>query len=601
MIYKYLLLPQNYLAEEILLGIILIYPNLFYHVINSIKIEYLFLENHKIIYTCLLVIYKKNKLSLNYLLYTLDEINILSQIGGISKISDLMKQSQIFITSYLNINLYTEETIKLIQYNYIKRIMIQYGHNIIRLAYIPKISHHKIYNKASSYLNIAEKKIPKNYIKTFKELISEFLLTIQYKSNKYKTNLKNEKYQLIKSHFTQLDELIFGLPKGDLIVIAGRPSMGKTSLAINIAYNILINHSKIGIYIFSLEMSKYQILNKFIAIDAKIPLQRIILKNLNTIEWTTIVKTCYQLINLEIYINDNTNTSIDYIEYTSKLIKKENKTINLIIIDYLQLIQANILNKINRSQELSYITRKLKILAQYLQLPIIILSQLNRNIENRSSKQPILSDLKESGCIELSNQINIKKNINNKIYINNMIDIFSHLEYMNNINKIKQICTKLYKKRNIFLFVQYIFLCIINHKYKLLLTYNHKYIFNQSWIKHYLSFDNSFLKKYKNLYNQSIIHNYYINNIKFYFYKKSYDLNTQNYFNFVCNKIILHNSIEQDADIVMMISQAKNEQQIRHDEKILDIIIAKNRNGPTGSINLLFFPRNSIFNSVASV
>nr|YP_010155958.1 putative replicative DNA helicase [Cumathamnion serrulatum]QQY85252.1 putative replicative DNA helicase [Cumathamnion serrulatum] len=596
--YTHLLLPQNYLAEEILLGIIFIHPHIFYRIVPIIKTEYFYLECHKIIYTYLLIINQKNQLNITEFLYTLANINILYYIGGITKILDLMKQSQIFIITSLNINIYIKEIIKLIQYNYTKRLMIQYAYNIIRLAYIPKLSHHKIYNKASYYLNIAENRIPQNNIKTFQELISQFLLNIKSKESRYQVNVHLQHNQLLKSGFLELDKLILGLPKGDLIIIAGRPSMGKTSLAINIAYNILQNKQS-AIYIFSLEMSNKQILNKFISIASNIPLKYIIINSLKLIQWHKIINTCYDLINKQIYIDDNPNTSIDYIEYTSKLITKNNKNIHIIIIDYLQLIQANISNKTNRTQELSYITRKLKLLAQYLQLPIIVLSQLNRNIETRTNKQPILSDLKESGCIELSIKINLIENINNKLQINNLINRSITIQkikriyqiaclYKNHLNNIKN--------QKIFLSTKYNFLCRTNKNNQILITHNHKFIFNHNWNPNYLLLDNASLNKnilIHSYYRYNLIHNYYTRIIKFTTYNKSFDLNTQNYFHFLCNNILLHNSIEQDADIVMMIYE--KDSNYYHKKKLLDITLCKNRNGKIGSFKLLFSTETTLF------
>nr|YP_009295247.1 putative replicative DNA helicase [Dasya binghamiae]AOH77259.1 putative replicative DNA helicase [Dasya binghamiae] len=592
---KHLILPQNYLAEEILLGTIFVHPKIFYNIIASIKAEYFFLECHKIIYTYLLVINKKNKLNLTEFIYTLANTHDLYKIGGINKILDLMKQSQIFIISFQNLNIYVQELIDLIQYNYIKRLIIQYGYNIIQLAYITQISHHDLYNKASSYLNLTENKIPKNNIKIFKNLMSEFLLNIKYKNsiNKVKNNLIQNK--ILISGFSELDKLTFGLFQGDLIVIAGRPSTGKTSFAINIANNI-IHKTKISLCIFSLEMSNKQILNKFISINSNIPLKKLILKNIKKIEWDIIIKTCYKLINTEIYIDDKPNISIDYIEYTSKLLKKENFNLNLIIIDYLQLIQTNFSNNINRTQELNYVTRKLKLLAQYLNIPIIVLSQLNRSIENRSNKKPLLSDLKDSGCIGLLNNITLVKNKKNNLNIKSFIKPSS---FMLKINKIENFHNKLSNKVNlnqyIFFFTQYIFKWRIKKRNILLTTYNHKYIVNNIWKTISFTSENVFFKQDKNINNSYKPYNSYIQKIIFYNYAICYDLNTQDFFNFICNQIILHNSIEQDADVVMILNQReRNDTEINQND-LINIILCKNRNGPIGSFKLIFCANTTLF------
>lgn len=588
---KYLILPQNYLAEEILLGAMFIYPEILYQIVSSIKEEYFFLESHKLIYTYLLIINKKNKFNITEYIYTLGNTNVLYKIGGIQKILDLMKQSQIFIISFYNITTYIQELIEIIQYNYIKRLMIQYGSDIIKLAYIAKLSNHYLYNKASSYLNITETKIPKINTKTFKNLITEFLLKTKYTySTKIinKTRINNHKFQ--KSGFVQLDKLIFGLFEGDLIVIAGRPSMGKTSLAINIANNIIYNQ-KSAICIFSLEMSSQQIINKFIAINSNMSLKKLILKNIYSKDWYEIIKICYKLIDKKIYINDKANVSIDYIEYTSKLLKKENKQLKLIIIDYLQLIQTDFSNTINRTQELSYITRKLKLLAQYLNLSIIILSQLNRSIENRQNKTPILSDLKDSGCLSIYSNINIINNQNNTINIKNL----SKESYkLINIDKFKNKNNKkYYTNTSIFFSIEYLFRCIIKKNLFISNTYNHKYLFNYLWKKNYFVHENLSIitSNKKDRLHYKLI-KYYIKKIKFKKYSKCYDLNIPNYFNFISNKIIAHNSIEQDADIVLILYKKELNQ---NNQDLINITLCKNRNGPIGAIKLLFYPETTKF------
>ena len=492
-----------------------------------------------------------------------------------------MKQSQIFISSFNYINLYMQEIIILIQYNYIKRLMIQYGYNIIKLGYIPKISHHKIYNKALLYLNITENNIPRKRIQTLTNLIANFILTTK---NKLEKSVKQEiikTHNIILSGFKKLDRIIQGLSKGDLIIIAGRPSTGKTSFAINIASNIINATHQISVYFFSLEMSSKQILHKLISINTNILLKKISLYKLNKSEWTKIIQVCYKFINTNMYIDDNPNISIDYIQYTSYLSKKDNSTIGLIIIDYLQLIQSNLNHRFNRSQELSYITRKLKLLAQTLNIAIIVLSQLNRNIETRINKKPILSDLRESGCI------NIFVNTELKYYYScYKISCFNIAKISNIYNNF---CHKI-QKLNIL--TKYNFYHKINKIKQLLISHNHKLLFYQSWFTQYFILENSlFIKKIH------FINYYFIKKINFFKYEKSYDLYKPKFYHFFCNNILLHNSIEQDSDIIIMIYNKNENENLSTNEhnKLLDFIICKNRNGPIGSFQLSFISELTLF------
>lgn len=269
----------------------------------------------------------------------------------------------------------------------------------------------------------------------------------------------------------------------------------------------------------------------------------------------------------------------------------------MIIIDYLQLIQLNNHNHFNRTQELGYITRKLKLLAQFLKLPIIVLSQLNRNIETRTQKKPLLSDLKESGCISYKNNIKILNRYFNEINIINLSNITTtkfktHITNSQNSSKQRLLLlnnTKMTKYLNIF--QNYMF----KHRTKseiLILTHNHKYLCEKNWIKTQYTSNktkiNFIIKNSNNLIvNLSyFIKTSYIDKIEFNEYLKCYDINKENNFHLISEKVILHNSIEQDADIVMILNEKNEENPPSINEKILDLIVCKNRNGPTGSCEI---------------
>lgn len=320
--YKHPFLPQNYIAEEILIGILLIYPETFLFIMSNVQKEYFFLESHQLIFVTLKNLYKSKQLNILELLYKLQENKILWKIGGIKKIINIMKQSQIFISSS-KINHFhcTKELIKLISANYYKRLLIQYGHNIIKLGYISKIKNISLERKISHYLNSINSihfsmYTETNNITSFKDLVTKQITEIQQ-------NKKIKTQDIIKSGFYELDKITCGLPNGDLIIIAGRPSTGKTSLAINIAYNIFSNKQG-NISIFSLEMSSKQILNKFISIASKIPTNKI--NQLSHKQWLDITKLCKELLYNNIYINQQNHLNFDQIEKTAKDIKKKIKT-----------------------------------------------------------------------------------------------------------------------------------------------------------------------------------------------------------------------------------------------------------------------------------
>ena len=203
----------------------------------------------------------------------------------------------------------------------------------------------------------------------------------------------------LPSGFYDLDSLTQGFQKSDLIIIAGRPSMGKTALGLNIASNI-IKSLKLPILFFSLEMSKEQIMYRLLAMETNINQMKLKSGKLYQNDWIKLNKMIKILSKLPLFIDDNFTLSIQDIRSKIKTIIFEQNNVGLIIIDYLQLMQNSNSKTENRVQELSKITRSLKILARELNIPIIALSQLSRNIENRIDKRPILSDLRESGSIE---------------------------------------------------------------------------------------------------------------------------------------------------------------------------------------------------------
>nr|ARW68787.1 Replication helicase subunit [Palisada sp.] len=600
-VYPKQFIPQNYLVEEILLGTMILYPNLSIHIKDTIKEDFFFLESHQIIYINLLENTNK-RYNIMYLLYALQSKRLLKKIGGLRKVINVMRQSQIFINSS-QISNYITKLVKILSFNYIKRLIVQYGYHIAKLGYISTLENEYLYKKIIFYFKFIEGEIIKNKnnnqnIVSLRELISIKLLKLKYPLI-YKNNPERTNQNRIQFGLKNLDHITKGLPCGNLIVIAGRPSIGKTSFAIKIAYNTFF-YQQANICMFSLEMSTKEILNKFLCASCEININKNNIMQLSTKNWKDIILICKKLIKNNIYINDKKNVNIEYIEHTTENLKKK-QSLSLIIIDYLQLIESliNDNKKPNRSQELGYITRKLKLLAQLLKLPIIVLSQLNRNIEIRSNKEPILSDLKESGCIKYNN--NIKLSIPNK-YLNissikllqvNSLAFNSSNSNIWQVNQSKS--TQKHKQiKDIYLSIKIIIILAMN-KSKLQLTSKHKYLSQESWKKVYLS--TRYCKvnyqmshdKHTNIITKQYIREIFVNKES-----KTYDINFNDTFHFLSKQIILHNSIEQDADIIIMLNN-KEQQENQHKEKIIDIKVSKNRNGYTGYSEVLFVPEKMKF------
>nr|QJH88418.1 dnaB [Pterocladiophila hemisphaerica] len=567
--------PQNYLAEEILLGTILVYPLVFSQVLFSLENTSFFLESHQIIYNHLIVLYYNNKINFILLIYSLAKNQVLNKIGGILKIITLMKQSQIFISSS-HIEIYMKDIILLINQKYKQRLFIHYGYQIVKLGYNQFFSFSESSYKAFYYLDILLNQKNQKRSSDINTLIGPLLRSLYQKtftSIALKTNL-NKVFFL---QFLELDQLMKGFKVKDLIILAGRPSLGKTSFALNILWRF-VKFYNVGICLFSLEMSKIQILYKLITLSSSISADILINNTLRVKEWSAIQQSCYHLLQRPIFIYDKSDISIDYIEHTLFLLSKQKINLKLVIIDYLQLINTIRVQIETRNQQLSYVTRKLKLLAQNLNVTLVVLSQLNRNIEYRVNKTPLLSDLKESGCLNYFSLIDFQ-------YFQLNISVLSKLD-----GKISFSFYLLDQLSSLISFpchfcLQYLFDFMSFDFNFLSITAGHKIYFKKQWLEACKLVETNLICFFKQINSGlKIIELKYLSFNYYNKYSTSYDLQNMTSLYLIQRKILLHNSIEQDADIVLMLQKDTSTQ----DEDAITLFLAKNRNGHTGSCRFKF-------------
>ena len=238
---------------------------------------------------------------------------------------------------------------------------------------------------------LAQKKNTKGYT-SLKDVLVESFEKLE--------ELYNQKGRIsgLSTGFMDLDLKTSGLHNSDLIIVAARPAMGKSAFAINIATNIAVQSGK-GVAIFNLEMSKEQVGNRILCSEAMVDSNKIRTGQIEDDDWVKLASTLSRLSEAPIYIDDTAGISIMEIRAKCRKLKIE-KDIGLVVIDYLQLIQGSGKRNASREQEISEISRSLKILAKELDIPVIALSQLSRGVEKRDDKRPMLSDLRESGAIE---------------------------------------------------------------------------------------------------------------------------------------------------------------------------------------------------------
>ena len=378
-------LPHNFLAEKMILSCLLINLEAIEITLKTISVEAFYFKNHQEIYKAITFMYKNNMpIDIVTLITFLQDNGLLQKIGGIKVLIELLSQIPNLV--------YLEEYLKLIKDKYIRRSLIKLGYEIINSSYITSISSENILNDLENNLFNLTNQIHKQKLSSSAELMNNIFFELKTKS-------LNPKLSGVTSGFYDLDSLTQGFQKSDLIILAGRPSMGKTALSLNIASN-LIKNEKLPVLFFSLEMSKEQIMYRLLSMETNINQMRLKSGKLYQNDWIKLNKIIKTISKFPFFVDDTFNLSIQDIRSKIKTILFEQNELALVIIDYIQLMQNTKLKTENRVQELSEITRSLKTIAREFNIPIIGLSQLSRNVENRIDKKPILSDLRESGSIE---------------------------------------------------------------------------------------------------------------------------------------------------------------------------------------------------------
>lgn len=385
------ILPHNIEAEKALLGAILIAKDktiVIDEVNQIIKSTDFYRKSNQIIYLSILDLFNTNKdIDSITLTEKLTNTNKLESVGGIAYITDLANcvPSASNIKSYANI----------VRENAIKRELINAGQKIIQQAQDADgdVDINLILDNAEKdILEIAKTANSTDRIVEPAEYIMNAFTEIEKRYN----NRQENKLFGLDTGFSELNRMTGGLQKSDLIILGARPSMGKTAFALNILANIA--RKNIPVAIFSLEMSSEQLTNRLFSLYGLINSNNIRLGKLDTNELERLAVTSSILTGKPLYIDDTANLNISQLRTKARKLKRE-KNIKLLVIDYLQLMQGSS-KADSRQQEISEISRGLKLLARELDITILALSQLSRAVEMRQDKRPMLSDIRESGAIE---------------------------------------------------------------------------------------------------------------------------------------------------------------------------------------------------------
>lgn len=376
--------PQNISAEQAALGSMLLQEEAILHSIDILKPEDFYQKSHQIIFQCILDLFEKSRgVDLVTLTEELNRKNLLEKIGGVTYLTNLINS----VPTAANIEYY----IKIIEEKSILRNLINNTTKIISMAYEEKEDAKILLDKAEHLVfEISDRNIRQSFV-PIKEIIQDSYEKIEdlYHRGGFITG--------VPSGYEELDDITTGFQPSELIVVAGRPGMGKTAFCMNIAQYVSI-YKNIPVAIFSLEMSKSQLVQRMLCSEARLDSHNLRKGRLVEADWAPLSMAAGRLSSSSIFIDDTAGISCLEIRAKARRLKAQ-CSLGLVIVDYLQLMQT--VGKVeNRQQEISEISRSLKGLARELNVPVVAVSQLSRAVEQREERRPRLSDLRESGAIE---------------------------------------------------------------------------------------------------------------------------------------------------------------------------------------------------------
>jgi len=379
--------PHNIDAEQSVLGAILLEENALDNTVEFINSNDFYKEAHRRIYLAMTELRESGEaIDLVTLPEHLRKKNELERVGGAAYISTLVNG----VPNAANIRYHC----KIVREKAILRNLINTATSIVTKGYEDTQDVDEFLDDAEKTIfEIAEKKIKPSFY-AIKDVIKDSFEMVEQLYN------RKEKITGVPTGFTLLDEYTSGLQSSDLIIVAGRPSMGKTAFCLNIATHAAIE-KKLPVALFSLEMSKEQLVIRMLASEARIDAKQLRTGHLQQTDWNKLTAAAGELSEASIFIDDSSSLNVLELRAKARRLKREHGGLGLVIIDYLQLMRGHG-NTESRQQEISDISRSLKGLAKELSCPVIALSQLNRAVETRpgGGGRPLLADLRESGAIE---------------------------------------------------------------------------------------------------------------------------------------------------------------------------------------------------------
>ncbi|MBU6080041.1 MULTISPECIES: replicative DNA helicase [Allobacillus] len=378
-------LPHNIEAEQAVLGAIFLVPDMIVTATEILEPEDFYRVSHQRIFSMMIRLTDKGEpIDLVTITTELDDLKMLDEVGGVSYLTDIANS----VPTAANIEYYA----RIVEEKSTLRKIIHAATDIVTKTYDEG-------DEVTDLLDHAEKTIldiSQNKSSGRFQNIQDVLVGVY--DNIEQLHNMDEEVTGIATGFRDLDYITSGFQKNDLIIVAARPSVGKTAFALNIAQNVAVNSDE-NVAIFSLEMGADQLVMRMLCAEGNIDAQRLRTGKLQEEDWRKLTMAMGSLSNAGIYIDDTPGIKVNEIRSKCRRLKQESG-LGMVLIDYLQLIQGNANSRESRQQEVSEISRQLKALARELEVPVIALSQLSRGVEQRQDKRPIMSDIRESGSIE---------------------------------------------------------------------------------------------------------------------------------------------------------------------------------------------------------
>lgn len=376
--------PHSLEAEEAVLGAILINPEAYYDVAQFLQPDDFYIHRHRWIWETFTRLHERRH-PIDFLTVSedLDQQNRLAEVGGPAYLTALINN--------VPTSLHAESYGRLVEETAIRRKMLTAANDIAKLAYQEEISVESVMDEAEkAVFGVSERRMTRD-LRAIRQVLTEYMDRIE------QIVARGDEMVGVPTGFYDLDRLLNGLQPSDLLIVAGRPGMGKTAFMLSVAKNAAQLHKK-HVAVFSLEMSSEQLVQRLIAQETGIDSQRLRSGKLEDDEWPLFSHAIEVLGDTRIFLDDTPALTPLQLRTKCRRLHLE-FNLDLIVVDYLQLMTSGGRNE-NRVQEVSYISRNMKVLARELNVPVLAAAQLSRAVEQRADKEPQLSDLRESGSLE---------------------------------------------------------------------------------------------------------------------------------------------------------------------------------------------------------